>query len=110
MYRSASRCGWQITALHVSNDAWRQGDGGGTVYRSPPAGIGECVRVERDEVFLELTRSICPLCKRVVDAEVNIRENKVVLRKRRPEHGPFEALVYSDAELYMSQLRSAIVA
>jgi hypothetical protein len=26
-----------------------------------------------DEVFLELTRSICPLCKRVVDVEVNIR-------------------------------------
>jgi uncharacterized radical SAM superfamily Fe-S cluster-containing enzyme len=63
------------------------------------------MRVERDEVFLELTRSICPVCKRVVDAEVNIRDNKVVLRKRCPEHGPFEALVYSDAELYMSQLR-----
>jgi uncharacterized radical SAM superfamily Fe-S cluster-containing enzyme len=63
------------------------------------------MRAERDEVFLELTKSICPLCKRVVDAEVNIRDNKVVLRKRCPEHGGFEALVYSDAELYMQQLR-----
>src|SRR5215211_4417695 len=70
-----------------------------------PLRIKEFVRMERDEVFLELTRSICPLCKRVIDAEVNVRDNKVVLRKRCPEHGPFEALVYSDAELYMAQLR-----
>src|SRR6266508_1831646 len=62
-------------------------------------------RVDRDEVFLEYTKSICPVCKAVVDAEVNIRDNRVLLRKRCPEHGRFEALVYSDAELYMRQLR-----
>jgi uncharacterized radical SAM superfamily Fe-S cluster-containing enzyme len=61
-------------------------------------------RVERDEVFLELTRSICPVCKRVVDAEMNIRDGRVLLRKRCPEHGAFEGLVYSDAELYVQQL------
>jgi uncharacterized radical SAM superfamily Fe-S cluster-containing enzyme len=60
--------------------------------------------VEREEVFLELTKSICPVCKRVIDAEVNVRDNRVILSKRCPQHGPFEALVYSDAELYMSQL------
>lgn len=59
----------------------------------------------RDEIFLELTKSVCPACRRVLDAEVNIRDNRVILRKRCPEHGPFEALVYSDAELYLSQLR-----
>ncbi len=52
---------------------------------------------DRDEVFLELTRSICPVCKRTVDAEVNARENQVFLRKRCPEHGEFEARVYGDA-------------
>jgi 7,8-dihydro-6-hydroxymethylpterin dimethyltransferase len=62
-------------------------------------------RVDRPEVFLELTRSICPLCKRVIDAEVNARDNRVIMRKRCPEHGPFEALVYSDAELYQAQAR-----
>ena len=62
-------------------------------------------RVDRPEVFLELTKSICPLCKRVIDAEVNVRDNRVILSKLCPEHGPFEALVYSDAELYMAQLR-----
>ena len=63
------------------------------------------MRVDRDEVFLELTKSICPLCKRVIDAELNVRGGRVIMRKRCPEHGQFEALVYSDAELYMAQLR-----
>ncbi len=62
-------------------------------------------RVDRDEVFLELTRSVCPVCKRVIDAELNARDNRVILRKRCPEHGEFEALVYSDADLYMAQQR-----
>lgn len=59
----------------------------------------------RGEIFLELTKSVCPVCKRVVDAEVNVRDHRVILRKRCPEHGSFEALVYSDAELYLAQLR-----
>ncbi len=62
-------------------------------------------KVDREEVFLELTRSVCPVCKRVIDAEVVIRAGRVLLTKRCPDHGPFEALVYSDAELYLSQLR-----
>ena len=51
-------------------------------------------RVDRDEVFLEQTKSICPVCKAVIDAEVNIRDKKVFLRKRCREHGEFEALLY----------------
>lgn len=62
-------------------------------------------RVDRDEVFLEHTRSICPVCKAVIDAEVNVRDNKVFLRKRCRDHGSFEALLYSDAELYMDYQR-----
>ena len=60
---------------------------------------------DRDEVFLELTRSICPVCKRVIDAEINARDERVIMRKRCPEHGLFEALVYSDADLYLAQQR-----
>jgi 7,8-dihydro-6-hydroxymethylpterin dimethyltransferase len=67
----------------------------------PPA----VARVDRDEVFVEYTKSICPVCKAVVDAEVNIRANQVFLRKRCRDHGPFEALVYSDAEAYAASLR-----
>ena len=62
-------------------------------------------RTDRDEVFLEYTKSICPVCKVVVDAEVNIRADRVFLRKRCPTHGRFEALLYSDAHMYMESLR-----
>ncbi len=53
-----------------------------------------------DYVFYELTRSICPVCRRVLDAKVLLRDNKVYMRKRCPEHGEFEALIYGDAEAY----------
>ncbi|MDI3422720.1 radical SAM protein [Streptomyces luteolus] len=62
-------------------------------------------KVDRDEVFVEFTKSICPVCKTPVDAQVNIRENKVYLRKRCTAHGQFEALVYGDAEEYLSSAR-----
>jgi uncharacterized radical SAM superfamily Fe-S cluster-containing enzyme len=62
-------------------------------------------KVDRDEVFLEYTKSICPVCKVVIDAQVNARDNKVFLRKRCPTHGTFEALLYSDAQIYMDSMR-----
>ncbi len=58
-----------------------------------------------DYVFYELTRSICPECRRVIDAHILLRENKVYMRKRCPEHGQFEALVYGDAQAYTSASR-----
>jgi uncharacterized radical SAM superfamily Fe-S cluster-containing enzyme len=63
------------------------------------------VKRDRDEVFVEYTRSICPVCKVTVDAQVNLRGGKVYLRKRCREHGWFEALVYSDAQAYLDSAR-----
>ncbi len=57
---------------------------------------------DADYVFYELTRSICPGCRRVIDAKIVLRDNKVFMRKRCPDCGPFEALVYADAEAYTS--------
>jgi len=62
-------------------------------------------RKDRAEVFLEYTKSICPVCKNVIDAEVNVRDDKVYLRKRCRDHGWFEALLYGDAQLYLESLR-----
>jgi tetraether lipid synthase len=59
-------------------------------------------RVDRPEVFWELTRSLCPECRRVIDAQILFRDNRVVMRKRCPAHGWFEALVFGDAALYAS--------
>src|SRR5712691_8682938 len=55
---------------------------------------------DADYVFYELTRSICPECRRVIDAQILLRDNKVYMRKRCPHCGPFEALIYADAEAY----------
>src|SRR5260370_39272933 len=52
---------------------------------------------DADYVFFELTRSLCPTCRRVVDAHILFRDNQVFMRKRCPEHGVFEARVYGDA-------------
>ena len=60
---------------------------------------------DADYVFYELTRSICPECRRVVDAHILLRDNKVYMRKRCPEHGIFEGLVYGDAQAYTSNAR-----
>jgi tetraether lipid synthase len=59
-------------------------------------------RADADYVFYELTRSICPECRRVIDAQIVLRDNKVYMRKRCPACGPFEALVYGDAEAYVA--------
>jgi 7,8-dihydro-6-hydroxymethylpterin dimethyltransferase len=63
-------------------------------------------RVDHDEVVLEHTKSICPVCKAVVDAEVNARDDKVFLRKRCRNHGTFEALLYDEAQMFMDSQRS----
>ncbi len=53
-------------------------------------------------VFFELTRSVCPECRKVIDAKILLRETKVYMAKRCSECGPFEALVYGDAEMYVT--------
>ena len=58
------------------------------------------VKKDADYVFYELTRSICPDCRKVIDAQIILRNNKVYMRKRCPHCGPFEALIYADAEAY----------
>lgn len=62
--------------------------------------IAPRAKADRDAIFWELTRSICPECKRVIDAQILLRDGKVFMRKRCPEHGWFEALIFGDAQLY----------
>src|SRR5271168_1080466 len=57
---------------------------------STPTASSE-LKKDADYVFYELTRSICPECRRVIDAQILIRDNKVFMRKRCPDHGVFEA-------------------
>ena len=60
---------------------------------------------DADYVFYELTRSICPKCLEPIDAQILIKDGHVVMRKRCPDHGWSEALISSDAEMYLGSLR-----
>ena len=59
---------------------------------------------DADYIFHELTRSICPDCKQVIDAQVIIRDNRVFMRKRCPSHGWFEGIISSDAKMYVDSI------
>src|SRR5206468_7194230 len=54
----------------------------------------------RDYTFLGTTRSLCPQCRRLVDAKIIVREGRVYFRKRCPEHGVIEDFVCSDVTYY----------
>lgn len=77
-----------------------------TVLKLGATGIQQkpsAIKSDANYVFYELTRSICPTCRRVIDAKVLLRDNKVYMHKRCPEHGLFEALIYGDAQAYTEQ-------
>ena len=54
----------------------------------------------RDYTFLGTTRSLCPTCRRLVDAKIIARGERVYFRKNCPEHGTFEDFVCSDVSYY----------
>ena len=62
------------------------------------------VKQDADFIFHELTRSICPDCKKVIDAQVIIRDKRVYMRKRCPTHGWFEGIISSDAKMYVDSI------
>src|SRR5260370_16017620 len=69
---------------------------------STTGALHDRARIDSDYVFHELTRSICPNCRRVIDAIILLRDNKVYMSKRCPQCGTFMSLVYADAEAYVS--------
>ncbi len=54
----------------------------------------------RDYTYLGTTRSLCPHCRRLVDAKIIVRDRRVYFRKRCPEHGLIEDFVCSDVAYY----------
>ncbi|MFX0113091.1 MAG: radical SAM protein [Candidatus Hodarchaeota archaeon] len=57
-------------------------------------------KISQDGIFYNLTRSICPTCKSVIDAQIIVRGKEVYMRKRCKEHGWFESLISSDFTFY----------
>ncbi len=54
-----------------------------------------------DSRSLGHTLSICPRCRAVLDANLLVRDGRVVLSRTCPDHGVFEAVVYGDADRYV---------
>ena len=46
------------------------------------------------------TKSLCPYCHKVVDADVYEEDGKILMKKSCPEHGEFDDVYWSDADLY----------
>jgi 7,8-dihydro-6-hydroxymethylpterin dimethyltransferase len=44
------------------------------------------------------TRSVCPECKRTLEAEIYARDNKVYIKRTCPEHGEFDEIYWDSAE------------
>jgi 7,8-dihydro-6-hydroxymethylpterin dimethyltransferase len=54
----------------------------------------------RDYTYLGTTRSLCPHCRRLIEAKIIVRNQRVYFRKNCPEQGTFEDFVCSDVSYY----------
>ena len=53
-----------------------------------------------ERMLMKKTKSLCPTCGRVLDADIVEEEGEVWLVRTCPEHGVYRALYWSDAEMY----------
>lgn len=51
-------------------------------------------------MVIKKTKSLCPECLRVVDAEVFEDQGKIMIKKTCPEHGEFESTYWQNSEAY----------
>ena len=58
----------------------------------------------RDGAFFGFTRSICPSCRKVVDAHIVLRDAQVWMQKKCAAHGFFETVISSDIDYYVRSL------
>ncbi len=61
---------------------------------------GPTPRLNKGEKLVRYTRSVCPVCYRLLPAVVFERDGKVFIRKECPEHGITEDVYWGDSELY----------
>ncbi|MFQ6095575.1 MAG: radical SAM protein, partial [Candidatus Bathyarchaeia archaeon] len=50
--------------------------------------------------IIKSTKSICPECKRVLEATIFEEDGRVYMKKECPEHGSFQDVYWSDYEQY----------
>ncbi len=55
--------------------------------------------------MIHKTKSLCPECLGVIDAEIEEKDNKIFIKKSCKEHGSFEDLYYGDAKVFKRFLK-----
>jgi uncharacterized radical SAM superfamily Fe-S cluster-containing enzyme len=56
---------------------------------------------EKKAYLIEKTTSLCPECKKTIEADIFEEKGKVIMKKNCPEHGDFRDTVWSDANMYL---------
>jgi len=51
-------------------------------------------------MLLKKTQSLCPICRKVLDAEIFDEDGKVWIRRTCPDHGEAKNLYWSDVGMY----------
>ncbi|MDD1724586.1 MAG: radical SAM protein [Methanospirillum sp.] len=51
-------------------------------------------------MLLKKTKSLCPVCKKVLEADIEEKEGKVYISRTCPEHGYFSYLYWDDADAW----------
>jgi uncharacterized radical SAM superfamily Fe-S cluster-containing enzyme len=51
-------------------------------------------------MLIKKTRSLCPVCNTVIDADITEEGGKIWLKRNCPEHGSFKHLYWSDPVMY----------
>jgi hypothetical protein len=63
------------------------------------AGVGEARLMENSERKWNIkTKSLCPECMEVIDAELHEEGGKILINKRCEKHGEFEDVYWGDAQ------------
>src|SRR5262245_347325 len=62
------------------------------------------VRIPTTHIYYSMTKSLCGVCKRAVDAKIVFRNDRVFFDKFCPEHGKQLVLVASSVEWYLDCL------
>jgi uncharacterized radical SAM superfamily Fe-S cluster-containing enzyme len=62
--------------------------------------ILESAKLEAKRKLVTKTRSICPECNRILEADVVEEDGKIKIYKTCPKHGEFDDLYFGDADMY----------
>ena len=65
-------------------------------------------KTEKEKKYSKKTKSLCPVCLKVIDARVFEEEGKIYIEKECAEHGEFKDIYWSDAEQFKRFIRYQI--